>query len=112
MYDHGQLDLVMDVRNATNHPHEVQDKIEILVGQIAATLVAGSKSFDGSAVSTVVELPATEEDKHQAFNYTRSRQIDRPQTQDIIANLFESFVELRFVYGQTMSLIPCSRGFT
>ena len=47
-----------------------------------------------STVTPVSEVPATEADKSQPFNYTNSRKIDRPQTQDIIANLFSSYFEL------------------
>jgi acetyl-CoA carboxylase alpha subunit len=94
--DHGQIDLVLDVSNASETPAtSVQEKVEALVGQIASALIHGCQPFDAVAVTKIAESLASESDKQQAFNYTRSRQIDRPQTQDIIANLFDSFVELR-----------------
>ena len=40
------------------------------------------------------ELIVPDKDKSLPFNYTKSRQIDRPQTQDVISNVFDSFVEL------------------
>jgi acetyl-CoA carboxylase alpha subunit len=85
----------LDVSNAKDHPHSVQDKIESLVGQVASALVAGNHSFDAAAIGKIAEASVSDGDKQQGFNYTRSRQIDRPQTQDIISNLFDSFVELR-----------------
>jgi len=80
-----------------------QAEIEVLVATVSALLLSGSKMspevasslFGNNSTSQVASSSeATEEDKSQPFNYTNSRKIDRPQSQDIIANLFSSFIEM------------------
>jgi acetyl-CoA carboxylase beta subunit len=95
----GQVDLLL-----TSGKSDVQKNIELKVGQIA-NLILSKPSLEYitnvfSSVESVLEemkreVPADEAAAAQKFNYTRSRLIDRPQTQDMIFNLFSNFVELR-----------------
>lgn len=72
-----------------------QSRLETFVCRIAALLsTAPAKTEDsptGDLTGSTVEA-----DMKSGFDYTRSRRMDRPQTQDIIANIFDdaSFVEL------------------
>lgn len=88
MFDHGQVDLILDGK-----ADAVAERVEAIVAQVASNLTSGNstKPFNTTGFKEVV---ASEKEKTAAFNYTRARQIDRPQTQDVIANVFDSYVEL------------------
>ena len=87
LLEHGQIDTILDVTDKTKE--DVQSEVESTVAGVAHVLMGGDTSSE-----SVPEVPATDADKNQPFNYTNSRKIDRPQTQDIISNLFSSFFEL------------------
>eukprot|EP00606_Chrysophyceae_sp_TOSAG23-5_P001599 GSChrysophyteH2.ASY1.ANO1.821.1 assembled CDS len=87
LLEHGQVDTVLDV--AGKSAAEAQEATEAMVAGVASLLMNAS-----SAGPPETEVPVTEADKNAPFNYTNSRRIDRPQTQDIIAALFGSFFEL------------------
>lgn len=92
----GQVDMVL---NVPKDAKAGQDAIEQKVATIAH-LLTKKNAVDLSVLDELVEEdsfgPSPEDERRAAerFNYTRSRLIDRPQTQDIIFNLFNSFVEL------------------
>jgi hypothetical protein len=88
--DHGQIDMVLDTCVS---PADTQAKVESLVFQIASNLLSGGHQILDYGLDCLPE-EASDADKQAAFNYTRSRAMDRPQTQDIISNLFDDFVEL------------------
>jgi len=82
----GQIDLVID---AASTPSATQRNVENTVASLVSLLVAKATLVEDSTLPAAsVELNPAE------FNYTRSREIDRPQAQDIISNLFDNFVEL------------------
>ena len=86
LLNHGQVDLILEAEPKAT----LQKRIEALVCNISHTLMTG-KAMKTSSDESVA---ASEEEKAQPFNYTRSRLMDRPQTQDIINALFDGFVEL------------------
>ena len=63
--------------------------------QQGATTVNQSLLAKLSGVQGVDAANAATAAAEHTFNYTRSRLIDRPQTQDILQALFTSFFELR-----------------
>ena len=102
--DCGQIDMVLEGK------HALQAGVVQVVATIARLLTSNTKAQSSvsdvksamlqklnsqSAVESVVEQSGSEEKGDHTFNYTRSRLIDRPQTQDILLALFSSFVELR-----------------
>lgn len=91
--EHGQIDVVLEV-DAHSNAAQMQAKVLQLVAKVAALLMSNMPPAQESS-STLTAAAVSDADRSQPFNYTKSRQIDRPQTQDIIANLFGSFVELR-----------------
>lgn len=99
--DCGQIDMVVEGDQA---------KVESTVAGIAYLLTANLARASSEAevkdrmLSSLRSATATEDEvtaetsnsaSGHTFNYTRSRVIDRPQTQDILLALFSSFVELR-----------------
>eukprot|EP00604_Paraphysomonas_vestita_P000599 CAMPEP_0174824330 /NCGR_PEP_ID=MMETSP1107-20130205/33192_1 /TAXON_ID=36770 /ORGANISM="Paraphysomonas vestita, Strain GFlagA" /LENGTH=1169 /DNA_ID=CAMNT_0016051125 /DNA_START=367 /DNA_END=3876 /DNA_ORIENTATION=+ len=93
---YGQLDMILE--NSQN--------LERVVGEVASLLTLRNKSITTSELPS--EYVPTEEDMNAPFNYTRSRSINRPQTQDIISNIFQHFVEL---YGDgKVGRDKCIRG--
>lgn len=97
--EHGQIDLVLPVEDSAQ---DTQTKLEALVGLVCTHLTKGGGSNDGDAAATTTTTTAaadayvapTEAEMTTPFNYTKSRAIDRPQCQDIIAALFRSYVGL------------------
>jgi hypothetical protein len=100
VWQHGQIDTVLDVSNLSE---SVQTTLEATVARVAKLLMPPSGSTGGSiprspsksdcaANDASVQVPAGAADYH--FNYTRSRAMERPQTQDIITNVFSNFTEL------------------
>jgi acetyl-CoA carboxylase carboxyl transferase alpha subunit len=90
--DHGQVDMILNVTAGAQGQQEIERKM----AQIASMMLR-KPSNDIAAEQLSLDLgPAPEDEKRAAelLNYTRSRAIDRPQTQDIISNLFDNFVEL------------------
>lgn len=94
VFNSGQADMVLKVPAGNG----AQAAIESRVGQIAYLLTnkGNPKNEQISRVADSVFGPRPEDEKKAAeqFNYTRSRFIERPQTQDIINNLFDNFIEL------------------
>ncbi len=94
----GQVDMVLNVPKETKAG---QDAIEQKVATIAYFLTKHhQQGIDYAVLDGYVQesgfggVPEDERKAAERFNYTRSRLIDRPQTQDIIFNIFNSFVEL------------------
>jgi len=85
--DHGQIDLVLPVEASAE---ATQSKLEELVALVCTHLTKGGVA--GGAAPTLVS--PTEAEMTAPFNYTKSRAIDRPQCQDIISQLFASYVGL------------------
>lgn len=88
VHEYGQIDVVLKKEQSK------QEYIETYVASIARTLMQSERGNKRRLVAGVDGSPLTEADTSVPFNYTRSRKIDRPQTQDIISSLFEDFVEL------------------
>lgn len=84
--DHGQVDMIIDA----SPKESLQSRIEATVGGIIASLM--TKKSDFKSPDSDVTIPAC--DLEQPFNYTKSRHMERPQAQDIINTIFESFVEM------------------
>jgi hypothetical protein len=83
----GQVDIIVEAENG-------QAKLEDLVFKIAMKLKGKG---DPKTLGEVSQIAPTEEDKQLPFNYTRSREMDRPQSQDIIATAFDDYIEMRCV---------------
>lgn len=106
VYENGQVDKILNL--SIDNGKSLQDGIETAVAQIAGLLVANhttgttmehasahiSKKIVESGVEIAVQDVSAAENVEELFNYTKSRLIDRPQTQDIIASVFDNFVEL------------------
>ena len=94
VFQYGQVDVVFPTI-AGESKSDSQTRLENFVFKIASLL---SKS-NGSSTASIQSLLSSQEPSippAASFDYTRSRRIDRPQTQDIITSIFdsESFVEL------------------
>jgi hypothetical protein len=97
--DCGQIDMVMEGDQAA-----VERTVAGIAHLLTANLARGS-SETAVKDSLLEQLRGAQTDDSAAasgqsaaehtFNYTRSRLIDRPQTQDILQALFSSFFELR-----------------
>ncbi len=97
----GQVDLVLCTKKS-----EAQT-VELKVAHIAylimqhtnadSALVSIDRQFPKPDVlhKLLSESPQDAKKAAEMFNYTRSRLIDRPQTQDIINNVFDNYIELR-----------------
>lgn len=85
--DHGQIDMVLDTSKGS-----AQTIIEESVGNIVSLFSMSSTA--SAAAFEATELQIDEADKTTPFDYTRARSMDRPQTQDIIKQLFANFIEL------------------
>jgi hypothetical protein len=123
--DCGQIDMVLEGGSQQRIEQTVAGIARLLTANIAAatkksTTPAASSSAAASAADIKEEMLAklrgatslsgsggSVEDAAESaggdhtFNYTRSRLMDRPQTQDILLALFGSFVELRYVPHRT-----------
>eukprot|EP01036_Dinobryon_divergens_P026089 gene26088-34697_t len=90
VYQHGQVDMVLQ-----GPPNSAE------FGRTVATLLRALLATPHSS-SPPIQFFATGEPESSAggsggdyvFNYTSARRIDRPQTQDIIQQVFDSFIEL------------------
>lgn len=71
----------------------MQARLELLAARIATSLL--NRATPTAAIFTSTE--ASEEDKAQPFNYTRSRDIHRPQPQDIIAQVSQTHPPYQFL---------------
>ena len=92
----GQVDVVFPVVEGESKTQS-QVRLEAFVFRITHLLQPShSLATPTTATTTVSGDDANAPDAGSTFDYTRSRHIDRPQTQDIIANVFDasSFVEL------------------
>lgn len=87
VYEHGQVDVVLRGEQCR------QEHIEDLVEGICSMLCNRNDS-KLIVTSSLPPVDVPESDKNVPFDYTNSRKIDRPQTQDVIASLFDNFVEL------------------
>lgn len=92
----GQLDIVVEDSEKLG----IQKVVEQKVGTIFGLLMKPNQT-GGEVVSTFLQkdlsnplIIPTPEEMQAPFNYTNSRKITRPQTQDIISNVFSGFVEL------------------
>lgn len=93
----GQVDMVLTVPKPAKQGQEaIESKIAVIAHLL--TKKHAVKDFpELQALAQGVDFGPSPEDEKKAaerFNYTRSRLMDRPQTQDIIFSLFDSFVEL------------------
>ena len=90
LYQHGQLDVVVE-----SEPKEsMMTRVEDVVSKILYILTSPECAEIGLSPIDEQVLKVTDEEKAIPFNYTRARDINRPQVQDIINELFTSFVEL------------------
>ena len=92
----GQVDVVFPVVEGESKTQS-QVRLETFVFRITHLLQPShSLATPTTATTTVSGDDANAPDAGSTFDYTRSRHIDRPQTQDIIANVFDtsSFIEL------------------
>lgn len=87
---HGQVDMILKVTAGATAQAEIERKVAQICHLIASRAQVGE-------VGALDLGPSPEDEKRAAelFNYTRSRAINRPQTQDIITQVFSDFVELR-----------------
>jgi acetyl-CoA carboxylase carboxyl transferase alpha subunit len=98
VYNAGQVDMILQVPSSTNGSS--QGIIEEKVANICYLLTHKEHPMNNQTISKISDAvfgpqPANEKKAAESFNYTRSRVIDRPQTQDIIANVFNNtLVEL------------------
>ncbi len=76
-------------------PLMTQTRLEIFACKIASILSSAESPIIPFVTHTLDESENL--GKNTDFDYTRSRRMDRPQTQDLIANVFDSssFIELR-----------------
>lgn len=100
--EHGQIDLIIPSsveEGKEGAGVDVQSRVESTVASIASLLTAAvgnnSVASAAAAASAITYFPPTEADMAAPFNYTKSRHMDRPQCQDLISNLFGSYVELQ-----------------
>jgi len=91
LLDHGQVDMVFQQKAVDGQ--DAQKQIQNLVAKISVQLLS-RKLEKQNGSNTQVAATVSDEEKKQPFNYTRSRKIDRPHSEDIILNIFESFVEM------------------
>jgi hypothetical protein len=96
--DCGQIDMVLEGDQA-----EVEKAVAGIARLLTANLARASNDADvkdsmlqtlRTASSEVAVEASSADSADHTFNYTRSRLIDRPQTQDILQSLFSAFVEL------------------
>lgn len=91
---HGQVDMILKV----NAGATAQSEIELEVGKVCSLLTRSTTRSTAALTTNDKQLniaaPADEKRAAELFNYTRSRLIDRPQTQDIINEVFADFIEL------------------
>lgn len=109
VYQHGQIDMVLDTSSFSSAT-EIQSSVESTALHISSLLCSPSAraGFANVDISSWGSFPVGEEDKQAPFDYTRSRQIDRPQCQDLIQQLFPDFVELSG--DGRVGRDPCIRG--
>jgi hypothetical protein len=98
--DCGQIDMVLEgdqacvERTVAGIAHLLTVNIARAGSDSAIKQGLLSKLNATNGVDSAEEANGTSAAEH-TFNYTRSRLIDRPQTQDILTALFSSFFELR-----------------
>lgn len=94
----GQVDMVLKVpKDAKAGQNAIEEKVAVIAHLLTKKANAQLNNIQDIVPKEGPLLGPQPEDEKKAaerFNYTRSRVIDRPQTQDIIFNLFDSFVEL------------------
>ena len=79
----GQVDRVLEWKN------------DLELQGICLNLANRLMNNNGAIPNSSLPLPpVTEDEKSTPFNYTSSRLITRPQSQDLIAKIFPSFIEL------------------
>ena len=102
---HGQLDMVLEASESATAVEQAQ--IEAAAGRVFALLAGGAAAGAAGRCGTVISGLATLQsqlpkelvepsaaDMAAPFNYTNSRAITRPQAQDLVAQLFEHYVQL------------------
>jgi len=92
LLDHGQVDMILDISKVAGDAAAVQSTIELTVCGIARVLHAGSAGGVGNNAN--LDVVITDADKQQPFDYTSSRRIDRPQSQDLISSLMTGYTPL------------------
>lgn len=97
VHQHGQVDMVLALDGTSRE--EKQTNLEAFAAKVAYQLMDknGPKiqiDNDNANANAVVEGDGAVDAREFHFNYTLSRAMDRPQTQDLVANCFDSFVEL------------------
>lgn len=90
LLQYGQVDMVLEAEPKST----LQSRLEVLVGSILSTLMFGKEPPSLEAASSQAAAEVTQQDKDKPFDYMNSRYINRPQTQDIIAAIFDDFIEL------------------
>lgn len=89
VYQNGQIDIVLEDQGDS-------EKQQIHAEQVVCSLVSKLMKKDVQTLlspQSEVSGEVIDANSHE-FNYTTSRLMDRPQTQDLISNLFADFVEL------------------
>ena len=108
----GQVDVVFPVVEGESKTQS-QVRLEAFVFRITH-LLQPSHSLDSSSTTasttTISGDDANAPDVGSTFDYTRSRHIDRPQTQDIIANVFDTFSFIELSGDGRVGRDVCMRG--
>ena len=81
---HGQLDVVIPFAKGG----ELDAAVDAKLGEVLAVLIGGAQVV--SSTTAAPSAPSTTSGQ----DYTKSRTISRPQAQDVIAQVFDNFVEL------------------
>ena len=98
LLEHGQVDMILDV--IASSPKDTQALVERKVCTVARVLLAGYSTNvvpDVTAAAQTAlasEVQATPADMAHPSDYTMSRRIDRPQSQDLIENLLTDYTQL------------------
>lgn len=99
--DCGQIDMVLEgdqacvERTVAGIAHLLTVNIARAGSEAAIKQGLLGKLHSTEGVESAVDAGGAGSAAEHTFNYTRSRLIDRPQTQDILQALFSSFFELR-----------------
>mmetsp|Transcript_993 Transcript_993/g.1667 ORF Transcript_993/g.1667 Transcript_993/m.1667 type:complete len:362 (-) Transcript_993:47-1132(-) len=90
VFENGQIDIILeDKGDAVIQQNHLEETIAVI-----ASLLIKAPAASSLQLLAPEHPPQPEDSQHYVFNYTTSRRMDRPQTQDIIHQVFQSFVEL------------------
>jgi acetyl-CoA carboxylase carboxyl transferase alpha subunit len=94
VYNSGQVDMVLKVPAGNDAQRLIEEKVADIAFMLINRGNPANEQISQIAEPVFGPTPENEKKAAEEFNYTRSRIIDRPQTQDIITNVFENFIEL------------------